>query len=252
MVEERKEAVGSMGDDTPLAVLSDKYRAAVAFLPAEFQPGHQSADRSLREKRVMTLKTRLRQSRQHPGRRTRAQAEVLLLESPGAVHAACTQRLKRSSRRPPRDRLHLRVRDGGRRTNALARRDPPHPRRGRGRGARGCTICPDRRGMSADRAAIPMILATGAVHAHLVRQRLAHLHLAQRALGRMPRHALFRGADRRRRHHGQRLSGAGDASPTAIARGLFGERDARDVRSRATRARSTTACSRSCRRWASR
>ena len=32
MVEDAKEAVGSMGDDTPTAVLSDKYRPLSHFL----------------------------------------------------------------------------------------------------------------------------------------------------------------------------------------------------------------------------
>ena len=45
----------------------------------------------------------------------------------------------------------------------------------------------------------------------------------------MPRRALFRGADRRRRHHGERLSRAGDRSPTATRRGLFGDISARRV-----------------------
>ncbi|KAI6170468.1 Glutamate synthase subunit alpha [Aphelenchoides bicaudatus] len=36
MVDDAKEAIGSMGDDTPLAVISDKPR----------HPGHQPADRS--------------------------------------------------------------------------------------------------------------------------------------------------------------------------------------------------------------
>ncbi len=46
MAEEGKEAVGSMGDDTPLAVLSRALPAAVALLPPELQPGDQPADRS--------------------------------------------------------------------------------------------------------------------------------------------------------------------------------------------------------------
>jgi glutamate synthase (NADPH/NADH) large chain len=45
MVLEGKEAIGSMGDDTPLAVLSEQYRAAEPLLPPELQPGHQPADR---------------------------------------------------------------------------------------------------------------------------------------------------------------------------------------------------------------
>ena len=46
MVEDAKEAVGSMGDDTPLAVLSEQLPRPAPFLPPEFQPGHQPADRS--------------------------------------------------------------------------------------------------------------------------------------------------------------------------------------------------------------
>ena len=45
MMEEGKEAIGSMGDDAPLAVLSEQNAAALALFPAEFQPGHQPADR---------------------------------------------------------------------------------------------------------------------------------------------------------------------------------------------------------------
>ena len=46
MVEDGKEAIGSMGDDAPLAVLSDTYRGMHHF-PPELQPGHQPADRLL-------------------------------------------------------------------------------------------------------------------------------------------------------------------------------------------------------------
>ena len=34
-----------MGDDTPLAVLSKKYRGLQHYFPPEFQPGYQSAHR---------------------------------------------------------------------------------------------------------------------------------------------------------------------------------------------------------------
>ena len=45
MVEDGKEAVGSMGDDAPLAVLSRHLSRHASLLPAELQPGHQPADR---------------------------------------------------------------------------------------------------------------------------------------------------------------------------------------------------------------
>ena len=47
MVEDGKEAVGSMGDDAPLAVLSRHLSRHAPLLPPEFQPGHQPADRQL-------------------------------------------------------------------------------------------------------------------------------------------------------------------------------------------------------------
>src|SRR5579863_9980322 len=59
MAEEGKEAVGSMGDDTPLAVLSDQYRGLHHFFRQNFSQVTNPPIDSLRERRVMTLKTRL-------------------------------------------------------------------------------------------------------------------------------------------------------------------------------------------------
>jgi len=58
MVEEAKEAVGSMGDDTPLAVLSDKYRPISHFFKQSFSQVTNPPIDSLRENEVMSLKTR--------------------------------------------------------------------------------------------------------------------------------------------------------------------------------------------------
>ena len=58
MVEEAKEAVGSMGDDTPTAVLSDKYRPLSHFFRQNFSQVTNPAIDSLRENEVMSLKTR--------------------------------------------------------------------------------------------------------------------------------------------------------------------------------------------------
>ena len=59
MVEEAKEAVGSMGDDTPSAVLADQYRGLHHFFRQNFSQVTNPPIDSLRESRVMTLKTRL-------------------------------------------------------------------------------------------------------------------------------------------------------------------------------------------------
>ena len=58
MVEEAKEAVGSMGDDTPTAVLSDRYRPISHFFRQNFSQVTNPPIDSLRENEVMSLKTR--------------------------------------------------------------------------------------------------------------------------------------------------------------------------------------------------
>ena len=54
-----KEAVGSMGDDTPLAVLSNRYRGLHHFFRQNFSQVTNPPIDSLRERHVMTLRTRL-------------------------------------------------------------------------------------------------------------------------------------------------------------------------------------------------
>jgi glutamate synthase (NADPH) large chain len=58
MIETGKEAVGSMGDDTPLAVISDKPRLISHFFRQNFSQVTNPPIDSLRETRVMSLKTR--------------------------------------------------------------------------------------------------------------------------------------------------------------------------------------------------
>ncbi len=58
MVEDQKEAVGSMGDDTPAAVLSDMYRPLSHFFKQNFSQVTNPPIDSLRENEVMSLKTR--------------------------------------------------------------------------------------------------------------------------------------------------------------------------------------------------
>ena len=58
MAEDGKEATGSMGDDTPLAVLSDKYRPLYHYFRQNFSQVTNPPIDSLRENKVMSLKTR--------------------------------------------------------------------------------------------------------------------------------------------------------------------------------------------------
>ena len=66
--EDAKEAVGSMGDDTPLAVLSEQLSRPAPLLPAELQPGHQPADRLACASAGDEPEDAARQPRQHPRR----------------------------------------------------------------------------------------------------------------------------------------------------------------------------------------
>jgi glutamate synthase (NADPH/NADH) large chain len=59
MVEDAAEAVGSMGDDTPIAVLSAQYRGLHHYFRQSFSQVTNPPIDSLRETRVMTLRTRL-------------------------------------------------------------------------------------------------------------------------------------------------------------------------------------------------
>ena len=79
-VEDAKEAIGSMGDDTPLAVISDKPRLVSHFFRQNFSQVTNPPIDSLRETRVMSLKTRFGNLANILD--TAAQTDVLVLDSP--------------------------------------------------------------------------------------------------------------------------------------------------------------------------
>ncbi|MEX5728168.1 glutamate synthase (NADPH/NADH) large chain [Rhodovulum iodosum] len=81
MADDGKEAIASMGDDTPSAVLSEKYRPLSHFFRQNFSQVTNPPIDSLREYRVMSLKTRfgnLRNVLDEDGTQTR----IIILESP--------------------------------------------------------------------------------------------------------------------------------------------------------------------------
>jgi glutamate synthase (NADPH/NADH) large chain len=81
MVEAGKEAVGSMGDDTPLAVISDKPRLISQFFRQNFSQVTNPPIDSLRERYVMSLKTRFGNLANILDTEDR-RAKVLVLDSP--------------------------------------------------------------------------------------------------------------------------------------------------------------------------
>ncbi len=170
MVEEAKEAVGSMGDDTPLAVLSGHYRGLHHFFRQNFSQVTNPPIDSLRERRVMTLVTRLG-NLSNILDQDESQTRILQLASPvldnarfsamrrhlgkGAVVVDCTFPAEGDDPDVLGDAI------------TRIRRETEDAVRG---GCEHIILTDEMSGP--DRAAMPMILAAGAVHSHLVRQSL--------------------------------------------------------------------------------
>ena len=169
MVEEAQEAVGSMGDDTPIAVLSEKYRGLHHYFRQGFSQVTNPPIDSLRETRVMTLKTRLGNLGNVMDEDS-SQFDLLQLESPVLSTAEFAAMRETMGRNACVVDCTFPVADGESGLRAALERI----RREAEEGVRaGCThvILTDE-AMGPDRVAIPMILATGGVHTHLVRSSL--------------------------------------------------------------------------------
>ncbi|WP_298223957.1 glutamate synthase large subunit [Acidocella sp.] len=169
MVDAAQEATGSMGDDAPLAVLSDRYRGLHHYFRQSFSQVTNPAIDSLRETRVMSLKTRLG-NLGNVLDENEEQCDLLQLESPvlSSAEFEAMRRTMGASACVVDATFKIANGEGG------LRRAIERIRREAEEGVRaGCThvILTDE-AMSPERAPIPMILATGAVHTHLVRQSL--------------------------------------------------------------------------------
>jgi len=169
MVEDAKEAVGSMGDDAPLAVLSDHYRGLHHFFRQNFSQVTNPPIDSLRERQVMTLKTRLGNLGNILDE-DESQCRVLQLDSPVLSNAEFQAMQDYMGETAAAIDCTF---DPSRGEGALAealqsvRRDAENAVRA------GCEhIILTDEAVGESRAAIPMILATGAVHSYLVAQKL--------------------------------------------------------------------------------
>ena len=168
-VETAKEAVGSMGDDTPLAVISSKPRLISHFFRQNFSQVTNPPIDSLRERQVMSLKTRFGNLANILDTEAQ-QSGVLVLDSPvltsrewatlkasfDAHHATidCTY---------PADHAG----DGLRQAIARVRREAEQAVR---EGKSELFLTDE--GAGPARIAIAMVLAAAAVHTHLVRKGL--------------------------------------------------------------------------------
>ena len=169
MVEDAQEAVGSMGDDTPIAVLSDIYRGLHHYFRQSFSQVTNPPIDSLRETRVMSLKTRLGNLGNVLDEDS-SQFDLLQLESPVLSNAEfAAMRAHMGISACVVDCTFAAVEgEAGLRTALERIRGEAEE------GVRaGCThvILTDE-ALGVERAAIPMILATAGVHTHLVRSSL--------------------------------------------------------------------------------
>jgi glutamate synthase (NADPH/NADH) large chain len=169
MVEDSAEAVGSMGDDTPIAVLSGQYRGLHHYFRQTFSQVTNPPIDSLRETRVMTLKTRLGNLGnildEDP-----TQCDMLMLDSPVLSNAEFAAMRSYMGATACEVDCTFAAADG----EGGLRRAIDRIKREAEEGVRsGCAhiILTDEH-QSAERAAIPMILAVGGVHTHLVKHSL--------------------------------------------------------------------------------
>ncbi len=166
MVEDAQEAVGSMGDDTPVAVLSDKYRGLQHYFRQTFSQVTNPPIDSLRETRVMTLKTRLGNLGNVLDEDS-SQFDLLQLESPvlsNAEFAAMRDTMAASACVVD---CTFPVATGESGLRAALERIRAEAEEGVRAGCTHVILSDDAQGPQ--RAAIPMILAAGGVHTHLVR-----------------------------------------------------------------------------------
>ncbi|MFV0474857.1 MAG: glutamate synthase large subunit, partial [Pikeienuella sp.] len=169
MAEDAKEAIGSMGDDTPVAVLSDRYRPLSHFFRQNFSQVTNPPIDSLREHRVMSLKTRFGNLKNVLDQSS-AQTEIVTLESPvvsngqfEAMRAAFGDQSAEIDCAFPADGPD----DALRQALERIRYEAEQAVRA---GAAHVILTDERAG--AETIGMPMILATSAVHSWLVRQGL--------------------------------------------------------------------------------
>ncbi len=169
MAEDGKETVASMGDDTPSAVLSEKYRPLSHFFRQNFSQVTNPPIDSLREFRVMSLKTRFGNLKNVLDEDS-SQTEILTLDSPFVGNAQFDE-LRRQFNAPMVE-IDCTFAAGAK--NSALRKGLTRIREEAEdavRSGAGHIVLTDQH-QGADRVAMPMILATSAVHSWLTRKGL--------------------------------------------------------------------------------
>ena len=169
MAEDGKEMVASMGDDTPAAVLSKLYRPLSHYFRQNFSQVTNPAIDSLREYRVMSLKTRFGNLKNVLDEDS-SQTEILVLESPFVANGEFAEMVREFGDQVafidctfPAGAGEDALRDGLERIRAEAEDAV--------RSGAGHLVLTDEH-QGPDKVAMPMILATSAVHSWLTRKGL--------------------------------------------------------------------------------
>ncbi|MBY5933564.1 glutamate synthase large subunit [Tateyamaria omphalii] len=167
MAEDGKEALASMGDDTPSAVLSKKYRPLSHFFRQNFSQVTNPPIDSLREYRVMSLKTRFGNLKNVLDESS-AQTEIITLDSPFVGNAQWDKLV--SYFNADLVEIDCTFEPGQGALSAALMRVRAEAEDAVRSGAGHIVLTDQHSG--ADKVAMPMILATSAVHSHLTRNGL--------------------------------------------------------------------------------
>ena len=168
MVKTGQEAIGSMGDDAPLSVLTERYRGLHSFFKQNFSQVTNPPIDSLREQVVMSLKTRLG-NLGNIVEEDSEQCNLVLLESPVLLnHELSTLKAHLNQFTTEIDCTY----DINSKTDFLneIQRICAEAEQAVRSGSQHLVITD--KNISKDRIALPMILATSAVHSYLVKNNL--------------------------------------------------------------------------------
>ena len=169
MIAEKKEATGSMGDDTPLAVLSNKYRGLHHFFRQTFSQVTNPPIDSLRERVVMSLRTRIGNlsnildEDEDQCDHLQLNSPVLSIEQFKSMRRYMKDTVKiidtTMDKTNPENNFEIEISRINREAEQAVREGYVH------------IILSDKE-MSKTRIALPMILVTSSVHHHLIKQNL--------------------------------------------------------------------------------
>ncbi len=167
MAEEGKEASGSMGDDTPVAVLSSHFRPVSHYFRQNFSQVTNPPIDSLRENKVMSLKTRFGNLGNILDFDNLTEENIYVLDSPILTNSQFKKFKKFFSKKTKvidcTFDISLSLKN---RIDAIREEAETSVREGST-----CIILSDKN-ISNQKASIPSILIVGAVHSHLVKHGL--------------------------------------------------------------------------------